>query len=221
MKLNRTGIEWTDYTCNPFYGCNGGSDEQGDQKPCPFCYARKLARRFGQCELCKSFTPHFHPERLEGKMPRKPGKVFIGSMSDVCGQGIEPEWVRATLEVCARYPEWAFQFLTKSPQGLGNYDWPSNCWVGVTINYREDIWRLDGLRYCNAHVRFVSLEPMYEGFVIPRWLDWLVIGPQTNPLRQPPGSLVEAQIACADHYGVPVFVKPKTGSFENRRQFPA
>jgi protein gp37 len=220
MRLNRTGIEWTDYTVNPFYGCLGASDEQGNQKPCPFCYARKLARRFGQCELCKQFIPHFHPERLEGKMPRKAGKVFVGSMSDVCGQGIEPEWVRATLEVCAEYPDWTFQFLTKSPQGLSNYDWPPNCWVGVTINWQKDAWRLDYLRACNARTRFVSLEPMYEAFALPGWVDWLIIGPQTNPSRRPLIEQVISTIGQARAHGIPVFVKPALGMFTDLQQFP-
>ncbi len=35
--MNKTGIEWTDYTWNPVTGCLHG---------CEYCYARKIARRF-------------------------------------------------------------------------------------------------------------------------------------------------------------------------------
>ncbi|MEA4922187.1 MAG: DUF5131 family protein [Eubacteriaceae bacterium] len=36
--MNRTKIEWADRTWNPVTGCRNG---------CPYCYARRIARRFG------------------------------------------------------------------------------------------------------------------------------------------------------------------------------
>ncbi|HUT74864.1 MAG TPA: DUF5131 family protein, partial [Armatimonadota bacterium] len=53
------------------------------------CWAEQLAYRIGcatGCELCKSFTPHIHPERWAQITPGGAPKVIgLGFMSDLCG----------------------------------------------------------------------------------------------------------------------------------------
>lgn len=56
--MNRTKIPWTDFSWSPITGCLGG---------CSYCYARKMAHRFGQ-----DFRPTFHPERLDQLVGRVP-----------------------------------------------------------------------------------------------------------------------------------------------------
>ena len=44
--MNNTKIEWCDYTWNPAWGC---------KNLCNYCYARKIARRFGKLKAKKEY----------------------------------------------------------------------------------------------------------------------------------------------------------------------
>ena len=67
--MQKTKIEWCDYTWNPVVGCKHG---------CSYCYARKISTRFNG-----NFEPTFYPKRLNDKMPKKPSKIFVCSMADL------------------------------------------------------------------------------------------------------------------------------------------
>lgn len=70
--MNRTKIEWTDYSWNPIVGCDHG---------CWYCYAAKLAIRFPK-NFPNGFKPTFYPERLkEPWKVKKPSKIFTCSVS--------------------------------------------------------------------------------------------------------------------------------------------
>lgn len=53
--MNKTRIEWCDSTWNPVTGCLHG---------CPYCYAEKIAKRFGGYQLDYELDS-FHPPRYE------------------------------------------------------------------------------------------------------------------------------------------------------------
>jgi protein gp37 len=53
--MNKTRIEWCDSTWNPVTGCLHG---------CEYCYARKIANRFGTCESNSSDVPESINELL-------------------------------------------------------------------------------------------------------------------------------------------------------------
>jgi len=76
--VNKTKIEWTDYVWNPVRGCLHN---------CPYCYGKRIDKRFGD----GSFTPTFYPERLQEPLKvKKPSRIFVGSMADLFG---EWDWV--------------------------------------------------------------------------------------------------------------------------------
>ena len=80
--MNKTDIEWTDFTWNPVTGCLRG---------CPYCYARGTAKRFYSPEI--GFAPHFWPERIgEPERRRKPGKIFVTSVGDLFGDWVPENW---------------------------------------------------------------------------------------------------------------------------------
>ena len=91
--MNRTRIEWTDFTWNPVTGC---------LHDCSYCYARKLTVRF-PANFPAGFTPAFHPGRL-GQPCRiqRPSRVFVCSMADLFGAWVPDHWISAVFERSAR-----------------------------------------------------------------------------------------------------------------------
>jgi protein gp37 len=160
--VNKTKIEWADYTWNPVTGCNHG---------CPYCYARRIAERFKGKAFPNGFEPTFCPERLiELKKIKKPSWIFAVRMGDLFGEWVPDEWIRAVFKVCEGVPEHQYIFLTKNPKRFGvinghwyNYqcDWPKNSWLGTSITNQSDAKRIRQLPYRDANT-FISIEPLQE-----------------------------------------------------------
>lgn len=143
--MNKSKIEWCDYTWNPVTGCLHG---------CPYCYARGIARRFAKRyigidpdgtrtdknvykgRLCRTmsnqlhelltclhdspypfeFEPTFHRYRLdEPRCVKKPANIFVCSMADLFGEWIPDEWIEAVFAACQCAPQHRYLFLTKNP----------------------------------------------------------------------------------------------------------
>ena len=82
--MNKTKIEWTDYTWNSITGC---------EYNCFYCYARRIAMRFNG-----HFKPTFHPDRItQPHKLKKPSKIFVCSMVDLFGDWIPDLWIEAVL----------------------------------------------------------------------------------------------------------------------------
>ncbi len=155
--MNKSKIEWCDYTWNPVVGCRHN---------CPYCYARRIDRRFGD----GSFTPTFHPERLQEPLKvKKPSRIFVGSIADLFGNwgwkmgpgSITRDYIMycifETMEQC---PHHTFIFLTKNPRGMQGIDFPDNCWCGTSVENQEKAdERIPELLKVNCKTLFVSYEP--------------------------------------------------------------
>jgi len=214
--MNRTTIEWTFFTWNVIVGCLTG---------CPYCYARRQAKRFQhRCPQCYCFEPHFHPERLEEPLKIcRPSKVFVCSMGEPFGPWVPREWVEAILEVVSRCPHHTFQFLTKCPAGAKNYAFPTNCWIGTSVDCAAALGRIDVLREVAAPIRFVSFEPLLGpmGDLDLRNIDWVVIGAQTGPRAvKPDARWIEEIIAACRRASVPVFLKNNLHWPESIQEWP-
>ena len=203
--MNRTKIEWTDYTANPIKGkCKTG---------CSYCYARKMYDRF-------KWDPkvRFVPEELAkiSKL-RKPSKIFICSTHEMFGDWIPGCWILDILSACLELPRHTFQILTKNPRRLRFFSFPDNVWLGVTITSPSDWFRVPFLLRSNAKIKFISFEPLlkdvfassqlglFHGF---QYIDWLIIGAQTKPTVLPKPAWVYRIIDKARHEGIPLFLKP-------------
>lgn len=157
--MNKTKIEWTDYVWNPVRGCLHN---------CPYCYGKRIDRRFGD----GSFTPTFHPERLQEPLKvKKPSRIFVGSMADLFGDW---EWVdksggfvaysanviNSILNIAEQCPQHTFIFLTKNPKGMQGFDFPDNCWCGTSVENQEKYdERKPELLKVNCKTLFISYEP--------------------------------------------------------------
>ncbi|HDY89867.1 MAG TPA: DUF5131 family protein [bacterium] len=174
--MNKTKIEWCDYTWNPVVGCKTG---------CSYCYAERMNNRFNWIQDWKQ--PEFFPERLFdpwGK--KKAGKVFVGSMCDLFGGWISSNWIQQILDICHLAIQHEFMFLTKYPARYFEFHFPDNCWVGATAE-KEDLTggaRLHNLKTLNTDAKkFISIEPLlgYFGIIDLSFLDLVIVGAMTGP----------------------------------------
>lgn len=221
LQWGDKGIGWCDATWNPVTGCKSTSAQCAVRD---VCYARRISERFG-----RSFEPTFHPERLEEPYKlKKPAKIFACSMGELFGPWVPREWQEAIIEVAQNNPQHTFQFLTKFPSGYQEFLWPHNAWLGTTVTSDKDSRQLRELWEISIHhdgvlpVVFVSAEPLLGSLYskILRGINWLIVGAQTNPERQPKRRWVEDLLTIADAYNIPVFMKKNLDCEPKRREFP-
>jgi len=193
-------IRWADVSWNPVSGCRNN---------CPYCYARKIYRRFK-----KPFWPQIHYKRLdEPCKTEKPLRIFTCSVSDLWGLGVPPAWRAEVWNIMYACPQHAFLTLTKQPQRIRESDWPQlpeNLWLGVTVTGEGDEWRAD---YLHKHkgVKFVSFEPLIRRPLISlRELDWIILGAMTGPGSKkyvPKKEWILELLDQARLHKIPVFMK--------------
>jgi protein gp37 len=192
----KTGIEWTDATWNPMTGCTQIS------AGCDNCYALKLARtkqretylrrlpvKDTPANSADPFAPRFWEERLELPVRwREPRRIFVNSMSDVFHAHFSLEMIRRVFDVMKRAHWHQFQVLTKRPERAARYadqlDWPSNVWLGTSIENMEVAHRADSLRRIRQHaaVLFISAEPLLGplGELDVTGIDWVIGGGESG-----------------------------------------
>lgn len=202
--MNKTNIEWCDYTWNPVTGCHHG---------CKYCYARKFANRFYPKDV--GFNPHLWPERLkEPNALKKPARIFVCSMADLFGDWVPREWIEKVFETVKACPWHNFYFLTKNPKRLAEFNpWLPNAWSGVTATDQKMMDEaMEGLRPVEGARKYISCEPLLGPVILPKKLriNWLIIGGLTGPESktcQPKPEWIKNLIDQAGDGGVPLFLK--------------
>ena len=204
--MNRTKIEWCDYTINPVKGLCPVA--------CPYCYARRMYKRFHWDETIRLDINSFLPLLTT---LHKPAKIFVGSTLELFGPWVKPEWLNFIFARVKMLPEDTFIFLTREPQNLVKWSpFPENCWIGMTVTHNGIGCASTGAIPCfediEAKIKFISFEPLlgpvdfkyYTDFV-----DWVIIGAQTpfNITTAPKREWIEAIIEAADRAKIPVFEK--------------
>lgn len=210
--MNRTKIDYVDYTWNPVTGCRKG---------CPYCYARRMSHRFR-----RSFEPEFHRDRMGGPSKiRKPSTIFVSSMGDLFGDGVEDDWINRVLLEATKLTRHTFVFLTKRPDNLRGWIFAYNCIVCASVgNNAEAEDAIEDLRTArpSAGAIGLSVEPIRSPIasVLVKDVEWVIVGCQTGPGAPPPDTdAVRQTIEACRTVGVPVFVKANTG-LEGPREFP-
>lgn len=192
--MQTTNISWATYSWNPVTGCSRHGPE------CTNCYAETFSRRQGRTDEPwtrenASENVTLHADRLEEPFeyhwPEGPGRVFVGSMTDLFHREIPESYIRRVVAIAAQFPETIWIFLTKRPERAAeiSVDWPPNAWVGTSVGsgaagpYPDTTHRLDDLRAVPAHTRWVSFEPLLGPIDDPdlSGIDWAVVGGETAP----------------------------------------
>ena len=211
--MNRTKIDWTDFTWNPWVGCRHG---------CEYCYARVVNDRY---HIIKIWTqPEYFPQRLGDPARRKkPSKIFVGSMTDQFGPWVDDKSIINILAVVRSCPQHVFQFLTKYPERMRQFEFPDNAWVGTTVDHCSNAERSVHLSQVKARIRFISFEPLLsEMTVVPLdGISWVIIGAMTGkePIS-PKKSWVANIIGSVRARHIPVFLKKNLSWPETIQEWP-
>jgi len=151
--MAKTSIDWADSVFNPVWGCKFN---------CDYCYARRIAKRFGKTEAERNFELVERPQAWDMKFPAG-SAVFVNSMSDVSF------WNELWIAKMIGYSNGnnSYICLTK------NFDYDinlyhkidiTNHYLGYTVTTNKDIDRLKsamGTRTFNQK-QFINIEPLLE-----------------------------------------------------------
>ncbi|HLW07085.1 MAG TPA: phage Gp37/Gp68 family protein [Marinilabiliaceae bacterium] len=185
--MAQSSIEWTELTWNPTTGCDKVS--QG----CKNCYAERMAKRLNAMGVEKyrnTFKITEHPESLNEPYRWKKRKiVFVNSMSDLFHEKVSDEFILKVFEVM-KDTEHVYQILTKRAERLLDFDknvlkgrWPYNVWMGVSVEDKRVLDRIDYLRQTGAQVKFLSCEPLIgplENMNLEN-IHWAIVGGESGP----------------------------------------
>jgi protein gp37 len=225
-----TTIEWTDETWNPVTGCTKISPG------CRVCYAKALHDMRHKAYLAGKKIPEQYaepfervqcwPSRLEIPLRwRSPRLCFVNSMADLFHEDVPFDFISQILFRMTLTPHITYQALTKRAGRMLEYftgeqwkthgtiadTWPlPNFWLGVSVESKKYLGRIDTLRQVPAAVRMVSFEPLLEdlGEVNLQGIGWAIVGGCSGRGADPMhASWARYLVAQCDEQGVPVFVK--------------
>ena len=192
-------IEWTDETWNPVTGCSRVSPG------CDNCYMFALYPRLHAMgvpgyEESPDTVTLLH-KRLNAPLTWKtPRRVFVNSMSDLFHPKVPFEFISQVFDVMRQADQHIFQVLTKRPGKAAGWwekcgrhefgEWPSNVWIGTSVENQKYAPRLTVLGRIPADVRFVSAEPLLGPLDLTHWLEddtlhWVIVGGESGPRARP------------------------------------
>jgi len=176
-------IEWTDFTWNPWHGCQKISDG------CKFCYMFRDKMKYGQDAnlVLRSKTKFKYPYKIN-----EPKLVFTCSWSDFFIEDAD-DWRDEAWEIIRNTPHLTYQILTKRPERILDHlpdDWGDgydNVWLGVTAENNATRHRITTLSEVPARIRFISFEPLLEYLeladyaqILTQYYHWAILGGESG-----------------------------------------
>jgi protein gp37 len=226
-----THIEWTQMTWNPVRGCTRVSEG------CRNCYAERMATRFSGpgkpyhgLAMTTSSGPRWTnqikpiPEVLDQPLHwREPRLIFVNSMSDLFHQDVPLDFIQRVFSVMESCPRHTFQILTKRSERLRDLapllPWPSNVWMGVSVEDSRVVSRVSDLQSVPAAVRFLSVEPLIGPIsnLSLNGIHWVIVGGESGPgARTMQTDWVEQILSQCRENGVAFFFKQWGGVRKGR-----
>jgi protein gp37 len=216
-----SSIEWTEATWNPVTGCSKIS------AGCKFCYAERMASRLkamGQPNYRNGFSLTLHEHMIELPLSwKKPQTIFVNSMSDLFHEDVPLDFIERVFDVMRRAHWHRFQVLTKRAERLSSMSsilpWAHNIWMGVSVENRDVVGRINYLRRTCAHIRFLSIEPLLGPLpsLDLSGIDWVIVGGESGPhaRRIDPVWVSDIRDQC-QRVSVPFFFKQWGGTNKKR-----
>lgn len=207
-----SSIEWTESTWNPLTGCSKISSG------CVNCYAERMSLRLkamGNPNYINGFNITMHENALEIPLKwKKPQTIFVNSMSDLFHEDVPDDFILRVFDVMCRANWHNYQILTKRAERLEaisyKLPWKSNIWMGVTVEAKDYIYRVNHLQNTEAHIKFLSLEPLLSPITNLNLvnIDWVIVGGESGPKARPMQKswVIDICNQCQES-GIPFFFK--------------
>lgn len=135
---------------------------------------------------------HLDPDSLDlPRSWRKPRRIFVNSMSDLFHEKVPLTFIQQVFAVMESCPQHQFQVLTKRPERAlelsGELSWPSNVWMGASVENALYVHRVHTLRKIPAAIRFLSVEPLIGPIrKLPlTGIHWVIVGGESGPGARP------------------------------------
>lgn len=211
--MNKTLINYLDYTWNPIQTTLKGAQGQGYHctkvnSGCANCWAEGINNRFGnKLPYTKNQNIQFEIKQSEMsqlKELKKPSKIGVQFMSDLFHESVPDSQVLQVLSTINTHPQHTFLVLTKRAWKLKRFNahYPPNLWLGCSASTQRDLVTVaKDLQECDARIKWLSLEPLLgplnlldvlrghvkkqgnDEFYIPA-IDWVVVGCESGPKRR-------------------------------------
>ncbi|WP_339063627.1 phage Gp37/Gp68 family protein [Tepidibacillus marianensis] len=182
-------IEWTEATWNPVTGCTKISEG------CRHCYAERMAKRLYMMDNPRyknGFNVTLHHDLINTPLNwKKPKRIFVNSMSDLFHDDVPFEFILKVFQTMEKASWHTFQVLTKRSERLLELapllPWPSNVWMGVSVEDEKVIERIGHLRNTPAKVKFLSCEPLIGPLhnLNLENIHWVIVGGESGPGARP------------------------------------
>jgi len=201
--MAQSSIEWTEMTWNPTTGCDKIS------AGCKYCYAEVMSRRLKAMGIEKykdGFKLRTHEDSLLTPYSWKSPKiVFVNSMSDMFHKDVPLAFIKKVFHTMNNCPQHTFQVLTKRSDILLEYHneltWTHNIWMGVSVEDKRVMHRIDDLRKTNAKTKFLSCEPLIGPLqkMNLKKIDWVIVGGESGRTPRPmnPDWVLDIQEQCS------------------------
>lgn len=192
--MNKTSIEFCDYTWNPIVGCRNG---------CNYCWAKKFNDKYFKDNDFN--IPKFHPERLNEKIPKMPKErnyiakdissdkpvIFTIDMGDIFSDGISVYWLEDVVDYIINHQEVNFLLLTKRP--INYLSWigrlSQNTFIGTSIDFAHNGKRVEPIKAMGiaGYRTFVNIEPLMSmiNAVDFTGIDFITVGALTGRKYRP------------------------------------
>ena len=224
----KTNIEWTDVTWNPVTGCNKVS------AGCKHCYAMAAGKKSNGYE--NGFKVTLRLDRLNEPFAiKKPSRIFVCSMADLFHDDVPDEYIEKVFKVMGGAIDCyghIFQVLTKRSERLKEItnrisfgdglvlkqkspyypclQFVNEIWIGVTVENKDSLHRIQDLKDSSAKVKFLSCEPLLEdlGELDLTGISWVIVGGESGSKARPmhPDWVRNIQRQCQEQ-GVAFFFK--------------
>lgn len=184
-SLQKTHINWADFTWNPWTGCNKVS------AGCKFCYMEDIEIKQGRNpKLVKRTSKMIWDKPLKIK---EPSIIFTCSMSDFFHEDAD-DWRNEAWEIIKLTPQHTYLILTKRPERIMDClpkDWCresyKHVWLGTTVEDNNAIDRISILKNIPCEVRFISFEPLLEDILLSpddlKGIHWGIIGGESGKYK--------------------------------------